>query len=525
MSALTGTGQLIWLALRRDRWLLPLWIGVFTAIAGISAAATAGLYPTTQSLASAANGINNTPTLVALYGRVYAPDSLGAVSMIKMTGFGTVLVAVFAIMLTVRHTRGEEESGRWELLGSAVLGRRAHLTAALAVTVGACTALGLLTALALGAAGLPTVGTLAFGATWAAAGAVFGAVGALAAQLSRSARAAVGLALAAVGAAYLLRAVGDSSGPLWLTWLSPIGWGQQVRPFAGERWWVLVAFALAFPALVAAAYRLADARDLGAGMLPERTGPARAALSLRSPLALAWRLQRGALAAWVVGFAILAAVLGNVASTIADLLDSAQAQQWISQLGGQQEVTQAFLAAELTLLAMVASAFGVHVVGRLREQETHAQAELLLASGVSRAGWVGSHVVVALVGTTMLSVTAGLAAGGAHAAQSGDSSALAEVLLGALARLPAQWVVVAVAVCAFGLSRRLVGAGWVALVGAVFLSEFAPLLNLPQWLRDLSPFSHQLGPHLATAPILVFTVVAAALTAVGFTAVHVRDVG
>ena len=44
--------------------------------------------------------------------------------------------------------------------------------------------------------------------------------------------------------AYLVRAVGDVSGdaemPSPLSWLSPIGWGQQVRPYAGDRFAVLL---------------------------------------------------------------------------------------------------------------------------------------------------------------------------------------------------------------------------------------------------------------------------------------------
>ena len=44
-----------------------------------------------------------------------------------------------------------------------------------------------------------------------------------------------------------LIAVGDVSGqagPSWLSWASPIGWGQQMRPYADERWWVLGLVAL-----------------------------------------------------------------------------------------------------------------------------------------------------------------------------------------------------------------------------------------------------------------------------------------
>src|SRR6185503_569391 len=130
-----------------------------------------------------------------------------------------------------------------------------------------------------------------------------------------------GLAIGALGGAFALRALGDA-GPHALAWFSPLGWAQAMRAFADERWWLLVPL-LAFAALlVAAAVALAGRRDLGAGLLPPRPGPARGAL--RSPLALAWRLQRGALAGWAFGFAILGAAFGSIAQDIGDVIgDSA----------------------------------------------------------------------------------------------------------------------------------------------------------------------------------------------------------
>src|SRR5690606_5266403 len=144
VNALAGTRSLIRLALRRDRVLLPVWLAVFAGMAALSAQATIELYPTVESRVSAATATNSTPSLVALYGRVYDPTSLGAVSMIKLGGMGAAMVAVLTIIIVVRHSRAEEESGRAELLGSTVVGRYAPLTAALLVGIGTNVALGVL---------------------------------------------------------------------------------------------------------------------------------------------------------------------------------------------------------------------------------------------------------------------------------------------------------------------------------------------------------------------------------------------
>src|SRR5262249_58284505 len=149
----------------------------------------------------------------------------------------------------------------------------------------------------LGVPGLPWGGWLACGLGMAAAGCVFAAITAVAAQLAGSRRPAIGIVTSAIALAYLLRAVGDAASPgSWaasLSWLSPIGWSQQLRPFGPLHWWVLVIPVLVTTAVTAVAYVLARPRDLGTGLLQARPGPPVAGASLDSPLGLSWRLERG----------------------------------------------------------------------------------------------------------------------------------------------------------------------------------------------------------------------------------------
>jgi ABC-2 type transport system permease protein len=188
-----------------------------------------------------------------------------------------------SIFIVGRHTRGEEQSGRSELVGAAPVGRHAPLTAALVVVLAAQALLGGGVALAMIGLGHPSAGSLALGASLTGTGLVFGGVAALAAQISKSTSTAYGIGGAAIGGAYLLRAAGDV-GDGTLSWLSPIGWGQSVRPFAGERWWPLALSFVATAALVAVAFALRARRDDGAGFLSPRPGPATAgpALTARS---------------------------------------------------------------------------------------------------------------------------------------------------------------------------------------------------------------------------------------------------
>jgi ABC-2 type transport system permease protein len=531
MNGFGGSGALARLVLRRSRLMLAAWLALFVVFAAYSAKATVDLYPSLASRIGAADAINSSQALVAVYGRVYDPSSLGALAMIKTGSLGAVFVAILSIVLVVRHTRADEESGRAELVGGTAVGRRAPLAAALAVALGANLVLAALTAAGLAAAGLPAAGSVAFGLAWAGVGLAFAAVAAVAAQLTTSARTATAVSAAVLAIVYLLRAVGDASagtGLRWLTWLSPIGWAQQFRPYAGDRWWVL-AVTLGFAVLVGgAAFVLAARRDLGGGLVADRSGPAGASASLHSPLALAWRLHRGALLGWAIGFALVGILIGGLASNVGSFMNNASARDFITKLGGEKGLIDAFLALELAFAGIVASAYGIQVVMRLRAEETGLRADPVLATAVGRVRWALSHIAVALAGTTLLMVLVGAGAGLVRAAQTGAGGEGWRVFGAALVQLPAAWVLAAIVVAAFGLAPRFVAVGWAALAGFVVLGELGPLLKLSHWVMDVSPFAHVPklpGATFMPIPVVALIAVAVLLAAVGLFGLRRRDIG
>jgi ABC-2 type transport system permease protein len=526
-DTLAGTGALARLALRRDRWMLAAWLGGFAAMAGVSAGATIGLYPDESSRVEAARTINASAALVALYGRIYDETSLGAISLIKLTAFGSALVAILMLFVVVRHTRADEENGRLELLTGGRLGRLAPLGAGLAVAFGGSLALGVLTAASLAAAGLPTGGSLAFGLGWAATGCAFAAVGAVVAQLTTSARAARGLGLVVIAVTYALRAVGDLAepGPSWLSWLSPIGWTQQVRAFAGDRWQVLLLpFGLCV-LLGPLAVALRSRRDLGSGLLPERPGPARGGMGTVWDLAV--RLHGRTLLGWALGFLLGGLLLGSITSSIPNFMTSQSARDLFTKLGGSQVLIDTFIGAELGILGAIASAYGVSAAAALRTEESDGHAEVLLATTTTRLRWAASHLVVALAGVLVLMTVAGTAMGIATSLSLGDGSEFARVLAVALAQVPAAWVLTSLVAALFGWAPRLTPGAWGVLVLFIALGEFGVLWNAPSWLMDLSPFEHT--PHLPAdwgwaLPLAALTVTAAALSGVGLSKWRQRDV-
>jgi ABC-2 type transport system permease protein len=530
MNALAGTRPLVRLALRRDRIMLPVWTYIFIAFA-FSAATLKGLYPTVESRVQAAASNNGTIAVVAIYGRVYDATSLGNTQgMLKILVLGSLLIALLSIFIVVRHTRAEEETGRLELLGATVVGRYAALTAGLLVAFGVSVMIGLLAALIFIAVGLPAAGSIVAGLAWASVGIAFAAITAFVAQLTENARTARAISSAVLGAVYLIRAIGDTSeasGPRWLSWLSPVGWGQQFRPFAGDRWWVVL-ITIGFAAVVTvAAYVLVARRDLDAGLLPDRPGPA-GSTRLRSPLALAWRLQRGMMLGWAAGFLVLGAALGGIASNIGDMANSQEAKDFITKLGGTQALSDAFLAAEFGFLGIFASAYGIQTAMRLHAEETGMRAEPLLATRVGRIRWAFSHITIALVGTTAIVTAGGLSAGLSYGATVDDMGQVGRLLGAALVQLPAAWLLTAIVVAAFGLAPQLIMAGWTALVAFLLLGELGPVIELNQSVMDISPYAHVPklpAADLTIAPLAWLLAIAALLTAAGLVGFRRRDVG
>ncbi|WFE30363.1 ABC transporter permease [Solwaraspora sp. WMMD791] len=531
MSALTGTGHLVRLILRRDRLILPLWIVWLSVMPANFAAAFPALYPTAADRSTFAQTSNANAALVALYGPVHTADLGGLVSW--RISIVTVIVALISLLTVVRHTRAEEEAGRRELLGAAPIGRYAGPAAALIVVFAANLLLAGAVAAGLAGQGLPVAGSLALGAQFAASGWLFAAVGVVTAQLAASAPAARGIAVAALGAAVLGRVVGDLSGhtggPLgWLSGVSPLGWVLRLRPYADDAWWVLGPVVAATAGLVAVAAALHGRRDLGSGLLSAGSGPATAGPRLTGPVALAWRLHRGPLVGWTVGFALTGVVLGGVAGGVGDMLtDNPTLRELFTRLGGSAGLVDLFLAAMLGLFGMGAAGYAIAVVGRLRVEETSGRVEPVLAAPVSRIRWAVGHLVFVLLGPVVVMAGAGLAMGATRALVGADPGReVARVLAGALAQLPAVWLLAALTLALVGLVPRLAAAGWAVLVATVLLTLFGALLRLPAAVRDLSPFSHLPslpGGQVSAVPLVVLVLLAAGFAAAGLVGLRRRD--
>ena len=527
MSGLTGTRALVRLVLRRDRIRLPIWIVALLGTIYASAGAVANTYDTPLKIASYANTLGTSPATIAVNGPAVALDTQSGILIYETSLTALIGTALMVIFLVVRHTRSEEEAGRTELLASTVVGRHAAVSAAVFVGVASSAAVGCGVGVAMLGAQMPASGAWLFAASVAAMGVVFTGVAACAAQIMTHSRGAIGLSLAVLGLSYLLRAIGDVRNVFW-SWLSPMGWSQQVRALDENRWWPLL-ISMGFTAvLLVAVAALASRRDLGAGIIAERPGPAQASASLGSAFGLAWRLQRATILAWALGVFVAGLMFGSLSREVQNMVkDNPTLADYFERSGGASLV-DAFFATSMLIMSLSGTGFAVASAFRTRGEESADRLEQVLATGVSRSRWLLESLVVTLVGSAVVVGAGGFGVGFAFALVSGDASAVIAMTGYSLVYLPAVLVVTALAVLLVGWAPRAAPAAWGAVAVCFVIGWLGGLLNLPRWFVEISPFTHTPqvpAQELRLAPLVALLLIAALGTAAGTAGFRRRDIG
>ena len=536
MSDFTGTMRLVRLALRRDRITLPAWILGMAAFLAATTAMFADSYAKHPELLMPDTQIVIENPGMRVLGLVTGA-TIGGYTLHRDALTLAVLAALMSIFAVVRHTRQAEELGRSEMLGAGVVGRYASLGAAVIAALAANVALAGLLGLSMIIAGQPVAGSLVAGTSIALVGVAFTGVAAVTSQLASTTRGATGLAGAALGGSFLLAALGNMLGTVdsaalrvtsaWPAWLSPIGWSQQMRPFADNLWWPAGLSLLALGLLSWAAVVLVGRRDIGRGMWPERRGDAHARSSLLSPTGLVWRLQRGALLGWAIGMVGFGLVFGALSEEISGL--EGEATEWYNTFGGDVDLLGAYWASMMQIAGTAVAAYVVTLLLRLHHDEAHGTLEPVLGTAVSRLRWLAAYAANTLVGATSLILLFAVAVVVTGGLVLGDPGSLLLDLIGAaLVQLPAIGVLgAAVLALVMLLPRWSVGVSWALVVSAIFLGPmFGPSLGLPAWLLNLSPFTHVPNApavDISLGPVIGLLAVSALLAGAGAVAMRHRN--
>lgn len=504
---------------------------VVVVAAGMSAL-VAAQYQTTfagQLDGPALQALAANPAIRVLFGPPLALDDPGGFTVWRTGTPVAVLVGVWAVLAATRITRGEEDTGRWDLLLAGrtrttdVLARHLGVLCAAVVLVGTAVVAALL------AAGTTGIGAVLHGAGIAGFGLVFAALAVLAAQVLPTRAAATGTSVAVLAAALLARMVADGVDALsWLRWATPFGVLAEAAPYAADRPAPLLVLGAAALLLAGGALAAAHRRDIGAGLLIVSSSRRPRTRLLGSVTGFAVRRTVGPLIGWAIGVGAYYLLIGALAVSVTEFLtDNARFAELATAAGfaGLGSVT-GFAAAMFGLLAIPAGLYGAARISSAAAEETGRRAVLLFGMPISRTRLAGTDLAVTTAGTLLLLCAAGVAAWAGTSTVDAPLG-LGDALAGALNAAPVALLSIGAAMLALGWAPHAVLAiGALPAAGGFLLLVLAQSTGAPAWVVQLSPFAHlaavpQTTPDWAGATGMC--AVAVLLAAVGILGYHRRD--
>jgi len=440
------------------------------------------------------------------------------------------IIGIWAALMMTKLSRGEEDTGRADVLLSRPVRAASSLRALLAAVSVVLLGIGVASAVPLVLLGEQVEGSLLWGAGLAGFGFAFASLAALCAQLVEPRRRAASLVMSLMAAAYLLRVVANSSDDRhWLLSLTPFGWVDRLGPFSGNSWWWLAAPLAVAAWFAAVASALCARRDVGAATITQRETRPGTLRMTGSAAAFGWRLTSGALAAWLVALTMSSMVFGLLTGVLVDFISQDENYRRLLESMGMDMSSPiiGFLSYMANFMALPFAMYIGWRMGAFRQEEAEGRLDNLLVRGVAR-GRLALETTLLGFGATVLLVagsTAGMWAGARLAAAPVSLSNVLEPMLGTL---PFVALSAGVAALTFGLMPRLTVAVPVALaVLSYLLDTFGSMLHWPTVVVALSPLHHLArlpGSPMTGAAIVVMVGLGAAMGTIGVMAFSRRDV-
>lgn len=528
-SDFTGTKTLFKLFLRRDRLLLPIWVLVPSILVFITAGTFAAM--ATQGLDSVLTEFNKDPLISALLGPAISIDLSGAIVW-RGTSQIALVLGIGSLLTVIRHTRTDEETGRSELIRAYVVGPFANLTAAMGLTVIGNLIAGILMGLSIIILGGEPAGSVLYGATMATVGFFFAGLGALGVQLRENSGTARGIGITALGLGLAMAILNNfRGGDTFLKWINPMAWQRLTQPFSGNYGWNLLYFIAIGMIFTVIAYILSIHRDLGAGILTARSGPVEAPPHFSGPLALAWRLHKKSFIGWIVGTVLYIAAFSAISP---GLSSTGGMSDWLSSLGGTNWSNEVglgyvFISISIYLISLFVSFYAMSAVLQLKKEENEGRVEMLVDKQIGRIRWMGSHLIIAYLGSALLMVIMGVAGGFTYGMIAGNLRNEFWHIFGmCISKIPPVWILLGVTALLYGVCPKITALGWGIWLSFTIL-EFAWEGQIIDWsIMCISPFSYVHYTinilELPLMPLFWMICISVILTGIGMLGFRNRDI-
>ena len=524
------TGILSRFIIRRDRVRIPIWLFSITFITILVANAFTNLYTNDQEREAIAETMKN-PAMSAMVGQGYGLDNYttGAMMAHQMLLFTGLAVAIMSILLVTRHTRADEEDGRIEMIRSLPTGRLSNLHATVLIMSATNILLALLIGFSLYALQIDSMdlqGSLLYGTALGVTGIFFTAITALFAQLSESSRGTIGLSFTVLGIAYLIRAIGDAGNEM-ISWFSPLGWVLGTEVYVNNYWWPIFLTLSVAILLIFLAFYLNAIRDLESGFIPATPGRKHASIFLQSPLGLTFRIQRTSTIAWMIGMVLLGASYGSVLGDLESFFGENEMMQELLTTAKGFSLTEQFIPMLMMIMAMLSTVPALMTILKLKSEERKNRTEHLLSRAVSRTQLIGGYFFIAIIMSFIMVSLAAIGLWSAGSTVMDDPISFSTIYQAAIVYVPAIWVMIAITLFLIGLRPSLTGLIWLYLGYSFFVTYLGGILDLPDWLGNLSPYG-----HISQLPIedmnyisaAMLTIVAIIFSIIGFSAYRKRDI-
>ncbi len=483
-----------------------IWGYIFGIAIASSAISFAKIYktPAQRDALAAAYGSNKATS--ALFGPAPQLQTVGGFTVFKISMTLIILGAVWGLLTSTRLLRGEEDNGRWELLLAGQTTRSGATTQALWGLGAGVFTLWALTGLITVVTGLDSMVNIAtgpalyFALAMVATGVMFLAVGALTSQLAATRRQAASYAVAFLGLTYAVRMIADAGvGLHGLIWASPLGWVEELQPLTAPQPLALLPIVAFTAVLAVVAVRLADTRDIGASIVPDRVRSQPHLRLLCGPTGLAIRMLRPTVIGWWVAIAVSGSLFGLISKSAGATISGSSVQQVFSKLGAPGTGADAVLGVSFLILAILVAFVAAGQLTAARSEESGGRLDHLLVRPVSRSSWLAGRLLVAVVVLLASGVAAGIFAWLGAASQRAGVS-FTTLLDAGVNVVPPAITILGVGVLAFGVWPRVTSIvvyamlGWsllVLIVGGIGATD--------HWILDTSVF-HQMSSAPAVSP-------------------------
>lgn len=487
-----NTGFLSKFILEKERRRIPLWLFSMLFLFVLLGPLVDNIIDTTNNMDILIETMKN-PAMIGMIGPVYVKETytVGSMYVSYMFVYSAIILAVFNIFFVSEHTRKDEELGRQELLASLPVGRLSNLASVMVISFG----FHLLLVLGMGfglhwfTPQMSLGSALFYSLTLGLFGLLFSSLTAFLAQICTSNRTLLGLSFISLLLMYFLRAFGDVSWEV-LSIISPLGLILRTKPFIENATWPIWILLAEIALLLFASFKIANQRDFGSGIIPEKAGKKELDPFFLHMRSLAWKLTGKTLILWSLVIFFLSAMYASMFEDMESYISSSELMKNMIVIAGEGPIMEQVLSMLLSAMAIISTIPGLLIVMRALSEEKKGLTEEVLSQSVSRYKYLNSFFLLAIISIVLNQVVTALGfwlVGGSALSPEYDFST---ILHATFTFMPYMVLVVVLATFLIAFKPKYAWVVYLYLAYIFFLVYLGGVLDLPDFLMKLSNFEY-----------------------------------